>query len=360
MNVVDEERVVAALRALTGGITVTEHDTLESRTRLTSRLTPAPPRRRLAAVLVAAAAVLIVTAAVVGLVLRDGETVPQPAGPPTPAEQLVDALQPEAYTQSEVEFLAGPAPTAADLTGLWLLRNDSNDRDTVPMVVDRRGLWRVGVPTYAFFWGTSTVAGNTWTRQVDGRSECARGAGLASYNQEWTTALAADGSLRARLASGSETCTPMEKLEVWDRLAPGSPVASYLRAASEGLDWGELGPGLRLDGVYVAPATGHMLEIGPEGFRYFRSPSDATLVAADRGLLDADAAPGTISGTCQGGRFAGRLESGEVDGVEGYLNANPAIRITPTADSCSSDLTDQGTWVLLFSGRADRPVVEHN
>lgn len=359
MNTLEEERVVAALRALTGGLVVTEQDTLESRAHLTSRLTPSSPRRRTAVVLVAAAA-LIIVAAVVGLLIRAGDrdVVPQPVTPPTPAERLADALQPDAYAQPEAEFLAGRAPTAADLAGLWLLRNDSADRDTIPMIVDGRGLWRAGVPTYAFFWGASTVAGDTWTRQVDGRSECAREAGLASFSQEWRTALADDGSLHAMLASGSVTCTPMEDAEVWDRLVPGSPVADYLRTASEDANWQAFGPGPGLDGVYVAPATGHVLEIAPDGFRYFRSLADARLVAADRGRLDPDAASGTLSGTCQDGSFAARLESGEVAGVEGYLNASPALRIIPIADSCSSDLTDQGVWLQLFAGLTTLPVID--
>lgn len=361
MNELEEQRVITALRALTGGLTVTEQDTLESHAQLTSRLTASSPRRRTATVLVAAAA-LIVAAAIVGLVTRDGDraTVPQPATPLTPAERLVDELQPDAYTLPGAEFLAGRAPTAADLVGLWVLRNESPDSsDVAPMIVDGRGFWRVGVPTHALIWGTSSVAGDSWTRQVDGRSQCAQEGGVAGFSQDWTTALAADGSLRTKLASGQNVCTPLEGTEVWDRVAPGSPVADYLRAASEDLDWQAAGSSIPIEGVYVAPATGHVLEILSEGFRYFRSLTDARLDAADRGELDPEAAQGTISGTCQGGSFAGRLETGVVPGVEGYLIANPAIRITPSADSCSSDLAAQGIWVHLFEGRSDQPVVEN-
>ena len=103
-------------------------------------------------------------------------------------------------------------------------------------------------------------------RQLGHPSECPR-------TQSFTTAVASDGSLRAQVASADNTCTETDGLEVWDRLAPGSPVADYLRAMAAEANWQPTSvPMGIIHGNYVAPSTGHVLVVTANGrYRYYDS-----------------------------------------------------------------------------------------
>lgn len=225
MNERDEQRVIEALRELTGGLTVTEQDINTAEARLKDRLEPPSPRRRLV-VLAAAVAAVLAAGLVISQTIDLNDDAAPPAGtPPSPADSLRAALQADAYALPSADFTAGAHPTAQDLTGFWLLRAPYNS----PMFVDGNGGWSAGTPTAPFMSGTSTLAGDTWTRRLGDRGACAQDAGLVGFSQPWRAALAHDGSLRAELTIDDTTCTPAEGREVWDRVGPGSPVADYLR-----------------------------------------------------------------------------------------------------------------------------------
>ena len=334
MNQRDEQRVINALQAFTGGLTVTENDMLIAGRNLKDNLEPPRPRRRLAMVAVAAAA--LVAGFVIFEVINandDTDTI-KPAQMQTPAEALTAALGPDAYSTTVDELGAGTPPTAEQLAGFWLLRPY---RDvTLPMLVTGNGSYRLGLDGIT---GTSTLSGNTWARRLGPHAGCPR-------TQSFTTAIAADGSLRAQVAPADNTCTVTDGLEVWDPVAPGSPVADYLSAMAGEAHWQPTSVPSGQHGVWVAPSTGHALVVTDNGrYRYYDSLAADELVAADRGELESDA--GTVSGSCTGGSFSGRLETAPIPGVDALLYGSTAIRITADTDSCASNVATEGVWVRV-------------
>jgi hypothetical protein len=204
------------------------------------------------------------------------------------------------------------------------------------MLVDGNGSYRLGADGIS---GTSTLSGDTWVRQLGPHSGCPRA-------QSFTTAIAADSSLRAQVAPADNTCTVTDGLEVWDPVAPGSPVADYLRAAAGEANWQPTSLPSGLQGHYVAPDTGHLLVVTDNGrYRYYDSLTADKLVVADRGELQSD--PGTVSGSCTGGSFAGRLETAPIPGVDDLLADSTAIRITADTDSCASKVATEDIWVRV-------------
>jgi hypothetical protein len=360
MNEIEEQRVIEALQAITGGLTVTERDIIDAGTRLQHNLKAAPPRRNRALLAVAAAVVLIVGIVSVQALTGDEKSAPSPAGERSPAETLEAALQADPYALADAEFTAGTRLTAQALAGLWLVRpNDASQfSDSAPLYVDGDGDWRIGVPTAPLWHGTSTLAGDTWTRRLDERSHCAKNNSLVGAVQPSTAAIASDGSLRVQLTGDDMSCTRLDYREVWDRVAPGSPVTDYLRSVSNKIEW-EATSDEAWEGVYVAPGTGHMLVVDRDGsYRYYDNLTAARLVGADEGDIDVDPAQGTVAGTCGGGTFTGRVEVGQTPGVVRYVQPLSAMRITTAENGCGSDVAEQGLWVKLFAGFTGTPYRE--
>ena len=334
MNQRDEQRVIEALQAFTGGPTVTENDMLIAGRNLKDNLEPPRPRRRLAMVAVAAAA--LVAGFVIFEVINadDDSDAIKPAESQTPAEVLTAALEPHAYSTTVDELGAGTPPTAEQLAGFWVLR--PYREITLPMFVAGNGSYRLGSDGLT---GASTLSGNTWVRQLGPHRGCPR-------TQSFTTAIAPDGSLRAQVAEADNTCTVTDGLEVWDPVTPGSPVADYLLAVAGEANWRAISVPLGQHGVYVAPSTGHALVVTENGrYRYYDSLTADELVAADRGELES--AAGTVSGSCTGGSFSGRLETAPLPGVDDLLVGSTAIRITADTDNCASNVATEDVWVRV-------------
>lgn len=365
MNELEEQRVIEVLRAITGGLTVTERDTIDASTRLQHNLKAPPPRRNLALIAVAAAVVLIVGFATFRAINGDEKSATDPAGtPPSAADVLQKALGADPFALAEAEFLVGTRPTAQSLAGLWLWRpNDpslSVGEFESPMYVDGDGDWRIGDPTAPFLFGVSSLAGDTWTRRGDERGQCARNQQQVGYlDQPAKAALAPDGSLHVQFATVEDGCTAaLNGREVWIRVAPGSPVMDYLGEVSGEIQWEAASDGVGA-GVYVAPGTGHMLVVDLEGsYRYYDNLTAAKLVVADKGEFDVDVAQGTVDATCVGGSFTGRVEAGETPGVAGYVRSFPAMRITTAEQGCGSDVAAQGVWVHIPGGATEIPYPE--
>ena len=74
MNQRDEQRVIEALQAFTGGLIVTENDMLIAGRSLKDNLEPPHPRRRLAIVAVAAAAALVAGFVIFGVIDTGDDT----------------------------------------------------------------------------------------------------------------------------------------------------------------------------------------------------------------------------------------------------------------------------------------------
>ena len=146
------------------------------------------------------------------------------------------------------------------------------------------------------------------------------------------------------MAQADNNCTVTDGLEVWDPVTPGSPVADYLLATSGEANWQPISEPSAQHGLYVAPSTGHVLEVTDNGrYRYYDSLTADELVAADQGEFESD--PGTVTGSCTGGSFSGRLETAPIPGVDALLDGSTAIRITADTDSCPSNVATEDLWV---------------
>jgi len=325
VNERDDQRVIEALQALTGGLTVTEQDIVTSGARLRNSLEPPPPRRRLALVVAAAAVVLVAGVAGLLLIDRDDNAAPEPVTPlPSPAETLIAALQTDPYAQPEADFLEGAAPTRETLAGLWVLRWPY---DQVNLVVDGDGDWSHEGLAERGIGGPSTLVGDTWTRRVAGSPDCGDGGSLP-----WKAAIAGDTSLHLQFTGLVNVCTPADDREVWDRIAPGSPIADYLLAMSADVDW-RLQLSLDSPGVYVAPGSGYVLDVAEDSsYSYYEDLTERQLAA-----------------TCSGRHLAGPVEFGRTPAVDGYLFDAKVVRITTTQTGCGSVVAGQGLWVKLGS-----------
>jgi hypothetical protein len=336
MNERDELRVIEALQALTGGLTVTEQDIIDAGGELRDRMEPPAPRRRLALVVAAAVALIgLIGYIAFQAVDRDGHAAPPVDKPHTPADDLKSALQAGAYDLSTEEFTAGARPDYQDLAGVWLLRAPFG----FTMFVESDGGWRTGLPSRPWVYGDSTLNGATWRQRVHVPGDCIQ------PSHPWTAGLAADGSLRLELKLPNSDCTPADNREVWDRVAPGSPVADYLLATAKDADWRGAPEPFKGRGLYVSPKTGHLLEVDKAGvYRYYDDVTGARLTSADHGQLDF--ASSTLTGTCAGGSFSGRFETARIPGVNRYVDAYPAIRIDTAKDGCRS--IARGIWVNVL------------
>lgn len=331
----DEERVIGALRALTGGLTVTDQDINAAESRLMESLEPPSPRRRLVILAAALATVLVVGYFVAQAINREEASAPPAHTPSSPADSLKAALQADAYDLDSAEFTTGAQPTAQDLAGFWLLREPF----IAALLVDGGGHWWMGRPTDGFG-GTSTLTGDTWTRRLDANM-CDQ---PNDFSLPWQAAIASDSSLHLMFTGNQNVCTPADDREVWDRVTPGSAVADYLLAVTQEADWHAAPVSFRWQGLFVAPATGHVLEVTDDGnYRYYDTLTDASLVAADRGELGVDSSGTT--GSCSGGSFRGSLEVALLPGVADYVGSYDAVRVTPTADSCVSGVAAEDVWV---------------
>jgi hypothetical protein len=341
MTQMDEQRVIDALRAYTGGLTVTDQEIITAESRLRDRLEPPSPRRRLVILAAAVAAVLVVGFFLSRAIDWDQESAQPVDTPSSPADSLKETLQADAYDLGVTDFTAGTQPTAQDMAGFWLLREPYVGL----MFVDADGDWLMGgAPTDPGVFGPSTLVADTWTRRHDERSQCGNDNVGSGLFQSWRAAVAADGSLRLEQTGGEPTCTPADSREVWDRVTPGLPVADYLLAATQEADWQAAPRSFGWQGLYVAPATGHVLEArDDETYRYYDSLTDASLVAADRGELFADGE--RSSGSCAGGEFAGTVEVAQLPGVTGYVGSYDAVRFDTKSHSCDSGITAQDVWV---------------
>lgn len=346
MNEIEEQRVIVALRAIPGGLTVTEHDMIEASTRMQHNLKPAPPRRNPVLLAVAAAVVLIVGVLAFQAIGGDEKSAPPAKEPLTPAGTLKAALQADPYSLPADEFSAGTPPTSQTMAGLWTLQPvDPTTEDIfnrVLLYVDGGGRWRIGVPTEPLGFGTSTLAGDTWFRHLDERSNCGQKA--SSLEQPTTSVLAADGSLRVQHTDVNVDCSILDVREVWNRLAPGSPVMDYFQSVSNDIAWKPASGEWKEHRVFVAPETGHMLIVEPDGgYLYYDDLTAARLVAADEGDFEIDATQGSVTGTCRGGTFSGRVEVGQTPAVPGYAFERQAMRITSTEQGCG--VAEDSVWV---------------
>jgi hypothetical protein len=337
-----DERVIDALRAFTGGLTVTDHDITVAESRLRESFDPPSPHRRRLVLAAAAAAVLVVGFFAVRALDDQEGSAPPADRPSSPAAALRAALQADAYEFGEAEFGSGEQPTAGDMTGFWLLREPY----AFPLTIDSRGGWWLGSPTDAAGFGPSTLTGDTWTRQFDDGSGCTRSTDLHGVSQSWRAALAEDGSLRLEQTGGYPNCTPAEDREVWDPVAAGSPVSDYFLAAAEDAPWQPVPRSFGWTGLYVAPATGHLLEATAEEYHFYEPQSQASLTATDQGEIGFD--DNAAFGTCAGGTFRGSVEGVQLPGVDGYVGSYDAIRIHPAMDNCDGGLTKDDLWVKVF------------
>lgn len=341
MNTEQERRVVEALQALTGGLTVTEHDILTANNRLRDNLEPPSPRRKLTLAVAAAAAI-----AVVGFVAfqgvddeKDDANSGVTTGVPSAAERLTEELQGNAYGQLSDEFVGDVTPTQADFTGLWLLRDPFDGI----LFVDADGDWgHYEAPSGMI--GKATLDGRTWTRHVLGQ-HCG---GVQEI--PFTAGLAGDGSLHLLFSGSVNACTPAENREVWDRLLPGpSPVMDYFRDSTEDLAWDKPTASWDWEGQFVDPVTGSLLTIAADGsYQYFEDVTGTDVTPADQGRIDQSTDHDTLAASCADGSFEVRFQVGQVPAVDGLLASYRAARISSAGETCGAGLGGEHVWVRLW------------
>ena len=149
-----------------------------------------------------------------------------------------------------------------------------------------------------------------------------------------------------RCSGGINVCTPAEEREVWDRVAPGSPVSDYFVAATKEADWHASPRTLRWQGLYVAPGTGHLLEVADDGTYRFYDSLAAVSRATDHGELGVGG-PQT-EGSCAGGEFAGTAQTTQLPGVADYVGSYDAVRLDITRNTCESSVANETVWVHVF------------
>lgn len=338
MNTEQERRVVEALQALTGGLTVTEQDILTANNRLRDNLEPSSPRRKLAAAAIVAAAATVAALAVFQVVddEKDNANGGVTTGVPSAAERLQDELDANAYGGLSDEFLGDGTPTLADIAGLWLLRFP---HDGV-LFVDGDGDWgHYGAPGNML--GDSTLEGETWTRHV--RDHCG-----GAHDIPFTAGLGGDGSLRLVFSGSVNECTPAGDREVWDRLVPGpSPVMDYFRDSLDEVTWATPRADWSWEGEYIDPETGSVLVVEAGGSYVLYEELTGTNVApSDEGRIGRATDRGQLSASCSAGGLTGRVEVGEVPAVPGVLAARPTARVSSADDDCG--LGGEHAWVKLF------------
>ncbi|QZY28352.1 hypothetical protein [Nocardioides coralli] len=346
MNPVEEQRVVSALQALTGGLVVTQEDTIKSYEQVTSRLQPPSPRRRIAAAaLVAAAAIVAVV--VVRDVVADDTAAPPPADSreSTPADALRAALTPDVFSQSDDQFLRGTTPANADLEGLWMSREPHGG---FALLMDAEGNYVGPSPSDRLLAGTYSLKGETLTWHMADDGGCARHNSLVHHTSPWLAAIAEDGSLRLRYANvGTSTCSVGDEHEVWDRLGPGAtPLGDFLRDSIPALEWRQ-STALPPRGLMYSPETGRMVEVLARGrYRHYDStlaldPAEATDVGRLDGSRD------RVDVTCRGGGTSGTLEQAVIPAVADITPPLTAYRFTPEGGGCADGIGAATVWVVL-------------
>jgi hypothetical protein len=262
---------------------------------------------------------------------------PTQSSEPAAAEALQAALAADPYGSST--FNKGPTPTFQDLAGLWSLRAPY----AAPLVVDGDGDWGYGL-FHERDASTSVLNGRTWTRKLN-PVVCDSVSKLP-----WTASIAGDGSLHLEFRGPTNVCTPADDREVWDRLAPGpSPVMDFFRETFDQIDWHAP---TRWDwpGLYVDPATGHVLDIADDGsYRYLETLAGDTFTPTSRGVLDVHGATpsGAISGSCDEGSFTANYEVGQTPEVAGYLTAQGAVKITLAGSACRPEIGASRIWIKV-------------
>lgn len=254
MNSYDEQRVIDALQALTGGITVTDNDLLDARDRLEKHLTPRPRNRRVVLAGVAAAVLLVAAATVASLTGGRHDSAPPPVtNPPVP----------------DVWLEGGSPPTAASMAGVWQTRDGTF---TQVLVIRADG-------TFAYDWeGTDTAGNPGWHETLD-EPPMSGSFDLDGYqfstkvyrNQldwtpEWAEALMPDGTLHTvntRIGTGRSPGT-------WERVEPVRSRAFGSPAPTSG--W--TAPDARTDlvGVWLPAGAGQeLLALNPSGvYAYYK------------------------------------------------------------------------------------------
>lgn len=318
-------------------------DTIQALDAVTADAATRRRRRRRAWVAGAVAAAAVAASVVVATNVKDeprslSPTDSTPA--PSDVEQLQAALAADPYGLAARGFSDGAAPTFHDLAGLWMLRTPYDGS----LVVDGDGDWGYGLIHNQNAFGSSTLNGRTWTRNLN-PGHCDDVTKLP-----WTSSIAGDGSLHLAFTGQLAACTPANDREVWDRLVPGpSPVMDFLRETSDQIDW-QTPTDWSWPGLYVDPATGHVLEIAEDGsYQYLKTLTGNAFTPTSQGVLDPEGAtqPGTLSGSCGDGNFTLIYQVGQIPEVAGYLTAHDAVKITPVGETCSPGIAAARTWVKV-------------
>ena len=267
----------------------------------------------------------------------EDDAAPGPADNPGPQETLQATLEEDAYTLPAAEFLAGAAPTPADLAGLWLLREPYR----FTMVMDAEGRWMSGGPSSPFA-GRWTLAGDTLTRHLADDHPC-RDESPGAYPAPWRAALAEDGSLHLEFAGTVNVCSPADDREVWDRAAPTTAMGELFRDSVPSLTWATAGSSLPT-GLYYGADTGRMMDVMRSGRYRIHDPAATGFPVSDQGQMRYPE-PEALRITCGAATVTGTLEAAILPAVE---DAFWVYRISASGPACAAGLGGEETWVHVL------------
>jgi hypothetical protein len=248
MSGYDEQRVIDALQAITGGITVTDNDVLDARDRLEKNLTPAPKRRRMVLAAVAAAVLLVAWVTVASLTGNKQDSAPPPVAPPPAPDLWLEG---------------GTPPTAESMAGIWQQRSGTF---TQVLVVQADG-------TFAYDWEGTDLGGSPGWHETLDEPPMSGSFELDGYqfstkvyrNQldwtpAWAQALMPDDTLHTVNTSPGADPAP----STWERVEPVRSRAFDSAAPAQG--WTAPVKDTDLVGVWLPAASGQeLVVINPDG-----------------------------------------------------------------------------------------------
>ena len=360
MNSQQERRVIEALQALTGGLTVTDHDILEAGGRLQQALAEPPPhRRRLVAL--AVAAVVLLAATVTGVLLTRGDQDAAPAKHPAPHTDAILGL--------DDPFLDGPPPTRHELVGLWQYRSDDSGAFTLIWLLKPNGTYTFdpeGVDRTGEFVNkhhSATIDGGdeqgAWN-VGDGTLQLSAAGNGCTYT--WAAALMSqdsvmhDGSLHIKLASaqGGTECPNFGAGDAFTlkRVFPDRDPSLDALVPPPAREFGPATNDFDIIGVWFRSGDPGMLLFNPDhGFAYAADGDwdSGPDVLGTWELADGRLVLTTDESCAAGARLvvsAPRVGSGDT-GEPGHNDTVAWLRGTPSGSDCGAGYGSSWTWQRL-------------
>lgn len=326
-----EERLARDIAAVTGGVVVTESDMKEARDAVADRVEIGRERtrRRTVAGLIAAAVLIPIVGVAISRAQDADRSAPE-IGPAQPGQSQPDTVQSGAD-----QWLAGDAPTADLVQGVWREDNGTvSIRFTASGAVSSDINGRVfGAPDIT---GHYEIAGHLITVHADGGT-----AGCAGETYVMRASIVEPGLMHFNpTQAGSGECMFVRpQWGAWERIAPVAEGLAGVRIANKG--WHPVTDARELDGLWMAEGGGYVLELDRAGSYYV---ADGTGAPVDRGRWTKQGSTLTLASSadsvdCSKGD---RLVWGDLEMVDDH----PNLRGTVKENRCDVPWASKG-WIWI-------------